>query len=79
MTQLVRYAGCETVSRWPLSPEEAKRRSDQAAATRRQKALRMFRNGKDTFDIGKEMGISEAAAHRWISMERNREYAEKRA
>lgn len=79
MTRLVRYAGCESVSRWPLSPEEAKRRSDQAATTRRQKALRMFRNGKDTFDIGKKMGIGEATICRWIDRERNRERAEKHA
>lgn len=77
MTQLVRYAGYDPVE-IPLAPaEEMRRRGEVAAANRRRHALRLFRQGADTIQVAEHMNIKEHVALRWITEERNREYAEK--
>lgn len=55
---LIPYAGYD--------PHEKKRVFNQPA-----RALMMFNNGKDTLDIARHFGVSEATAHRWVTTERS--------
>lgn len=76
VNQLIRYAGYD---REELTPDECSARALKAMDTRRKKARRMFKNGKDTMQISEWMCVKEPTILLWITEERNREYAEKHA
>jgi len=76
VTRLVRYAGFD---RQEMTFDQCSERALKAIDTRRKMAHRMFKNGKDTMEISKHMHVKEPTILRWITEERNREYAEKYA
>lgn len=51
----------------PYAGKDEERRAFNQPA----RALQMFNNGKDTLDIARHFGISEATALRWITVERS--------
>lgn len=77
MNGLARYAGYDRKSPPPMTPEQIRHRTEVAKANRRRHALRLFRQGADTLQIATHMNVREHIILRWITQERDREYAEK--
>lgn len=70
MTRLVAYAGYDPTDA-DCGYEYRKRTSIRA--------LRMFRNRKDTMEIAKALHARECTVVRWLDEERNREYEARNA